>query len=157
MRTIVCVDGFNLYHRLLKHDRSLRWLNIEALIRRMLFDNDELVAIKYYTAPVSKAIDEDAPRKQETYLNALRSTPIVSTYFGSFLASEKWAGLIHPPRFKPELSEELQPPHPSVVRIRKFEEKGSDVNLGVHLVEDAYLNNFDLAIIVSNDTGLPPV
>jgi uncharacterized LabA/DUF88 family protein len=34
------------------------------------------------------------------------------------------------------------------------EEKGSDVNLGVHLVNDAWLNRYDCAVVVSNDSDL---
>ena len=37
---------------------------------------------------------------------------------------------------------------------QKIEEKGSDVNIAVHLLNDAWLNNYDCAIIVSNDSDL---
>ncbi len=40
------------------------------------------------------------------------------------------------------------------VKIIKTEEKGSDVNIAVHLLNDAWLNNYDSAIIVSNDSDL---
>ena len=36
----------------------------------------------------------------------------------------------------------------------KTEEKGSDVNLGVHLVRDACQGAFDLAAVLTNDTDL---
>ena len=36
----------------------------------------------------------------------------------------------------------------------RTEEKGSDVNLAVHLVNDAHNNLFDCAIVVSNDSDL---
>lgn len=45
-------------------------------------------------------------------------------------------------------------PKPVVVRVRNPEEKGSDVNLGVHLVRDAFKMAFDEAIVVTNDTDL---
>ena len=38
--------------------------------------------------------------------------------------------------------------------VLKTEEKGSDVNLGTHLIMDAYENKFDVAIVVSNDSDL---
>ena len=38
--------------------------------------------------------------------------------------------------------------------VYKTEEKGSDVNLGTHLVNDAAHGRFDLAILVSNDVDL---
>ena len=41
-----------------------------------------------------------------------------------------------------------------VARVWKTEEKGSDVNLGVHLVRDAFLDRFDEAAVLTNDTDL---
>lgn len=45
---------------------------------------------------------------------------------------------------------------PDAVKARVFamEEKGSDVNLAVHLVNDAWAGNFDAALVISNDTDL---
>jgi uncharacterized LabA/DUF88 family protein len=36
----------------------------------------------------------------------------------------------------------------------KTEEKGSDVNLAVHLLNDAWLEKYDCAIVISNDSDL---
>lgn len=36
----------------------------------------------------------------------------------------------------------------------KTEEKGSDVNLAVHLVNDAWLDLYDCAVVISNDGDL---
>ena len=35
-----------------------------------------------------------------------------------------------------------------------MEEKGSDVNLAVHLLNDAWKKSFDAAVVISNDTDL---
>jgi uncharacterized LabA/DUF88 family protein len=43
---------------------------------------------------------------------------------------------------------------PQYALIKKIEEKGSDVNLGIHLVNDAHNNKFDVAIVISNDSDL---
>ncbi len=45
---------------------------------------------------------------------------------------------------------------PNAVKAQVFtmEEKGSDVNLAVHLVNDAWAGRFDAAVVVSNDTDL---
>ncbi|HVY52133.1 MAG TPA: hypothetical protein VHA07_11325 [Devosia sp.] len=109
--------------------------------------------MKYYTAPVSGKIDHDAPRRQNALFAALRTVPEISIYYGRFLYSEKWAGLVHPPRAKPEPYQWAQPA-PEVVYVKKTEEKGSDVNLGVHLVRDGFLNIFDVAYVITNDTDL---
>ncbi len=36
----------------------------------------------------------------------------------------------------------------------KTEEKGSDVNLATHLLHDAHMGRFDVAVVVSNDSDL---
>ena len=40
------------------------------------------------------------------------------------------------------------------VRVHAMEEKGSDVNLACHLVNDAWAGRFDAAVVISNDTDL---
>ncbi|WP_141245942.1 MULTISPECIES: NYN domain-containing protein [Mesorhizobium] len=40
--------------------------------------------------------------------------------------------------------------------MAKTEEKGSGVDLGAHLVRDAFVDAFDLAYVVKNDTSNPP-
>jgi uncharacterized LabA/DUF88 family protein len=45
-------------------------------------------------------------------------------------------------------------PPPSSVMVWKNEEKGSDVNLALHLLNDGWLNVYDCAVIVSNDSDL---
>ena len=39
-------------------------------------------------------------------------------------------------------------------RVIKTEEKGSDVNLATHLLHDAHMDRFDVAVVVSNDSDL---
>lgn len=40
------------------------------------------------------------------------------------------------------------------IKVIKTEEKGSDVNIATHLLNDAYHNRYDMAVIVSNDSDL---
>jgi uncharacterized LabA/DUF88 family protein len=144
-KTIVYIDGFNLYYRALKGTRH-KWLDIEALSWACLPSNVEVVEVNYYTARVSGKRDPDDPRSQQAYLNALATKPTIKIHFGKFLIAEKWSPLVPPiPHFKPE---------PVVAKVYKTEEKGSDVNLGVHLVRDACLKKFDRAAVLTNDTDL---
>jgi len=39
-------------------------------------------------------------------------------------------------------------------RVIKMEEKGSDVNLATHLLHDAHMGRFDVAVVISNDSDL---
>jgi hypothetical protein len=139
MRTIVYVDGFNLYYGLLK-GTSFKWLDMAALFAKLLPKND-LVLLKYFTAGVvSFAGNPDAPRRQRTYLRALRAGGSVEIHLGHFLASE--------------VTMRLADGSGRSVRVIKHEEKGSDVNLAVHLVADGFKGSYDAAVVVSNDSDL---
>jgi uncharacterized LabA/DUF88 family protein len=152
MRTYVYVDGFNLYFRMLRDRPALKWLNLHDLTSSLLGKQNCIEEINYYSAPVSGRVDAGASRRQRIYFNALRSTEIVKIHLGSFLRSEGFSRVAHPPRFEPPL--QLPQPWPRKVWTEKFEEKGSDVNLASHLVRDACLDRFDVAVVVSNDTDL---
>lgn len=45
-------------------------------------------------------------------------------------------------------------PNAVVAEVHTMEEKGSDVNLGAFLLNDAWKGSFDAALVVSNDTDL---
>lgn len=153
LRATFYIDGFNFYYRRTKDQPQYKWLNMKALADLLVPNGTTVTAVKYYTAPVSGKVDHDAPRRQQALLSALRTVPEIAIYNGRFLYSEKWAGLVHPPRAKPQPYAWTQPP-PDVVYVKKTEEKGSDVNLGVHLVRDGFLKLFDVAYVITNDTDL---
>lgn len=98
-RTIVYIDGFNLYYRALKHTNH-KWLDLVKLSMSVL-PGFKIDRINYYTARVSGRLDPTSPSRQHAYLRALATLPDVAIHYGNFLASEKWAGLVQPPRFKP--------------------------------------------------------
>jgi hypothetical protein len=106
MRTIIYVDGFNLYFRLLVNRPAAKWLNIKTLSERLLDPANVVTGVKYYTARVSGRIDPTAPGRQQMYLDALRTVPEISIHMGSFLLSEKFAGLVA-----------LHPQSPTVKRV----------------------------------------
>ncbi len=45
-------------------------------------------------------------------------------------------------------------PDAVIAEVHTMEEKGSDVNLAVHLLDDAWRGLFDAAVVISNDTDL---
>lgn len=154
MRTIIYVDGFNLYFRLLQKRPALKWLNIKTLAERVLNPANQVVAVRYYTARVSGRLDPQGPARQQVYLDALATVPEISVHMGVFLTSEKFAALVQPPEFRPQLASPMPLPWPDVVKVLKVEEKGSDVNLACHLLLDAFKGNFDVAAVLSNDSDL---
>jgi uncharacterized LabA/DUF88 family protein len=138
-RTIVYVDGFNLYYGSLKNT-AYKWLDLEALFTALLPQQD-LVMIRYFTAKVSGVLDPDAPTRQQTYLRALGTLPKVSVHFGNFLTNNTYMPLTTPPA---KGSRKVQ--------VIKREEKGSDVNLACHLLVDGFKGRANTAVIVSNDS-----
>ena len=74
MRTIVFVDGYNLYYGLLRGTR-FKWLDIVGLFEKHLLDSAaEVVEVRFYTAPVLARMcdDPESPQRQRRYLQALR-------------------------------------------------------------------------------------
>jgi hypothetical protein len=76
MRTIIYVDGFNLYFRLLVNRPAAKWLNIKTLSERLLDPANVVTGVKYYTARVSGRIDPTAPGRQQIYLDAVANRSI---------------------------------------------------------------------------------
>jgi uncharacterized LabA/DUF88 family protein len=154
MRTIAYIDGFNLYYRMLRDRPQSKWLNQRRLIENLLSPAHKIATVNYYIARVSaRAHDPHAPARQATYLKALSSVAGLRVHEGTFMTTEPWMPLASPPQCKPATYVWSQPV-PSTVRVIKSEEKGSDVNLASHLVRDAFLDKFDVAVVLTNDSDL---
>lgn len=144
MRTIVYVDGFNLYYRALKGTRY-RWLDLLALSQQMIKPTNTITLIRYFTARVKpNASKPDQHVHQDAYLTAIKDhIPCLSIHEGLFYRNKTRMPLAYP-----------VPGQPRTVEVIKSEEKGSDVNLAVHLVNDAWEGRFDVALVISNDSDL---
>lgn len=145
-KTIAYVDGFNLYHLALK-DTSFRWCDPKLLMEHVVGHPGVLKKLKLYTARVSAKIDADAPRKQQIYLNALDTVDDIEITFGSFQVNDKWRRIT-------EDTTQIFKPKATLVRVVNPEEKGSDVNLGAHLLRDGFTGQYEQAIVCTNDTDL---
>ena len=139
IRTAVYIDGFNVYYRL--KSTPYKWLDYRSLVNSLLPSNYSLNFLKYFTARINGRFDPDAPSRQDVYLRALIAhIPEMTIYEGSFLVTRKFTRLASNPS--------------EYVEILNSEEKGSDVNLAVHLINDAHRNQYDVAFVMSNDTDL---
>lgn len=141
MKTRGYVDGFNLYYRCLKNSRY-KWLDLKKLFQVLLKPDNQITEIHYFTARVSLRPDDAlAPQRQKIYLKALEAyTPEIKIHYGHFLQNKTRMCNANPP--------------PNTVEVIKTEEKGSDVNLAVHLLNDAWLDNFECGVVVSNDSDM---
>ena len=143
MRTFVYVDGFNLYYGALK-GTPWKWLDLPALLATVLQPHHDILTVKYFTARVSGTPAEPSkPQRQDVYLRALRRhRPEVEVYFGHFLSHKVRAPLAEPAGDR------------RTAEVIRTEEKGSDVNLAVHLLNDGWLDAYDCAVVVSNDSDI---
>jgi len=143
-RTIVYVDGFNLYYGALKGSKS-KWLDLQTLFTKLLGERHQIIEIKYFTARVSSRDgDLDAPNRQNAYLKALEAyIPNISIYFGHFLTHDVKARVRNPKNGCP-----------NIVTVIETKEKGSDVNLALHILNDAWHDRYDCVVLVSNDSDL---
>jgi uncharacterized LabA/DUF88 family protein len=141
-RTIVYVDGFNLYYGAVK-DTPHRWLDLEALARR-LQPKDTIVKVRYFTAIVTaRPGDPQQPIRQQVYLRALATLPLVTTHLGQFKETQTRMRLARP-----------RPRGAKTVLVLKSEEKGSDVNIASYLLLDAFRKRCTTAVVISNDSDL---
>lgn len=137
-RLAAYIDGFNLYYalrdaRLHKH----KWLDLCDMCLSLLKPGQTLEFIRYFTSRIRG--NPAATARQARYLDALTVKDNITIDYDNFLTKE--------------------------VRCRKckntwtkHEEKKTDVNISIRLLEDAYAGNFDIALWISSDSDLvPPV
>ncbi|MCU0486574.1 MAG: NYN domain-containing protein [Anaerolineales bacterium] len=133
-RVIAYVDGYNLYYGLRsKGWKRFYWLNIQMLAQQFLKSDQNLIKTKYFTTVVKQP--DDKRRRQAIFLDALKTLPDFTIYFGQFL------------------SETI------VCRVcghtyTTYHEKMTDVNISVELMTDASQDHFDLALLFSADSDL---
>jgi uncharacterized LabA/DUF88 family protein len=143
VRTFIYIDGFNFYYGSLKNT-PYKWLDFKRFFKSVLDQKHSILLIKYFTALVSSPPnDPQKTTRQQVYLRALKTyIPEIEVYYGHFLSNPIRAPLVNPTSSQ------------KFADVIKTEEKGSDVNLAVHLLNDAWLNKYDCAIVVSNDSDL---
>lgn len=141
-RTIVYVDGFNLYHGALRHS-PYKWLNVHALAKMLIGEDKLIVKVKYFTARVCpRANDPGQPFRQQLYFRAL-GTINAQVVYGRYLSHVV-------KMFKANQVPGTDP----FVEVVKTEEKGTDVNIASHMLIDAADDLFDCAVLISGDSDL---
>jgi uncharacterized LabA/DUF88 family protein len=123
---MIFIDGSNFYYAI-KRSFSKTNIDFEKFCNFLCSDND-LITIKYYNSPLNRIDDSEAYKKQQRFFEYLFEVPLIDIYFGRL---EK----------RPD---------------GKKAEKGVDVKLAVDLVVNAYKDNYDIAILVSNDADFIP-
>ena len=135
-RIIVFIDGFNLYHAIdaLQQDH-LKWLDLRSLSEAFSKKSTEQIITVYYFTALATWLPE-CMQRHKTYIKAL-DTKNVTTVFGHFKKKQAKCNACK-----------------STWITR--EEKESDVNIAIYLLNEAHLDNFDKAFVVTADSDLVP-
>ena len=137
-RSIVYVDGFNLYYWAIRGGPH-KWLNLERYFR-LLRPNDAIQSIRYFTAKVVGPHVEH----QEAYLAALETLPLMKIILGRFKAKQVECKVVECSSHGPRI-------------FSTYEEKRTDVNIAIWMLNDAQCDLCDRLILVTGDSDLVPV
>lgn len=135
-RVIGYVDGFNLYFGI--KDRGWNqylWFDPFELVAQVLRPTQELVAVKYFTARIKLPPGKHA--RQKAYLDALNAHSSAEVIFGKFYHRTRRC-------------------HRCQAEWTHHEEKMTDSAIASHIVADAFLDDFDAAVLVGGDTDILP-
>ncbi len=136
-RVQLFIDGFNLYHCMMADPRlrKYRWLNFDSLARAIISKSDTLSGIYFFTAYYPGKPGKLARHK--TYVDAQNHIG-VTTVLGKFRRKQKYC---------PDCGKTTP----------GYEEKETDVNIAVHVLIGAALDDYDTCMVLSNDSDLIPV
>ena len=140
--TNVYIDGFNFYYGSVK-GTAFKWLDLGELCKLLLpAEQHTINRIRYFTAPIHpRPSDPEQPQRQQTYLRALNTIPNLTIHKGIFHTNQKRLPVVN-----------RLPNQPRTVEVWVNEEKGSDVNLATYLLIDDMHNEYEAAVIISNDS-----
>jgi len=154
-KTIIYIDGYNLYYSRLK-GTQYKWLDIAILFRDLILKQQdpsaEVVAIKYFTAPVKASYarhGQASEHAQTQYFRALQSK------YPGLLQIIKGFHIFQPtslPMYEDAKSPNKDAMHP----VWMIEEKQTDVNIALHAYRDAARSDCTQIVICSNDSDLEP-
>lgn len=156
-RAHVYIDGFNLYKGALV-DTSYKWLDIEKWAATLL-PSYEVARVVYCTARL-KPDDRDKTIhiRQDMYLRALKTLPTVHIFEGKFSIKNVRMGRL--PEIGCQCCDSRVTPckccGANTIPVIKREEKGSDVQLAIQLLNDGFKQEYDMALVVSNDSDIQP-
>lgn len=136
-RTVSLIDGFNLYHAISSLKRpELKWVNLKILSGIFINSSNEQLDEVFYFSAYADHVAAPILIAQKAYIKALQSASVhpILGYFKKKdrkcpSCNHKWVG---------------------------HEEKETDVNIASYLIDLAYQNVFDRALVISNDSDISP-
>lgn len=140
-RCIIYIDAFNWYYGVFMHRPAWKWLNLQSYFEALRPD-EEVVAVRFFTAVVEPRHHTSVKRdRQKRYLKALATLPKVQVIMGKYQERTVTCRAA---------------PCPRKLVYTVAEEKKTDVNLAIQLIDDAIQRRAESMIIVSGDSDLEP-
>ena len=135
-RVYAFIDGFNLYHALDASPsyRQFKWISLTKLVSCYLQKSDNLAGVEYFTTLATWDAGKVARHQLFIRVNEEQGVNVI---YGEFKRKDRFCSLCHR-------------------RFTSREEKQTDVNIALRLLEVAIQDRYDRAIIVSGDTDLIP-
>lgn len=129
------IDGFNLYHALRRLDGPhLKWVNLRALMARRISRSETTSNIYCFSAYADWL---PGPRRRHEQYVAAPAAVDVEIVLGKFKKKDRYC-----PRCKGATI--------------GHEEKETDVNIALCMLNEAYKDTYDRAYVVSRDSDLKP-
>lgn len=155
MKTIVLIDGFNLYYGVIKNT-AFKWLNIHSLFTEILHNQkpgSQLTQCRYYSAMVKSRLasrGSDATIAQQAYHTALSSphTPQVAVILSRYQMEK-----VPLPRFV----QGQQPDKKDSAMVWKVEEKQTDIKIALDAYRAAASGEYEQLVLCTNDSDLVPL
>ena len=146
-KTIVYIDGYNLYYGLLKNNPRSKWLNLKTFASSVLRLDHEIPAIKLFTARIRPyPYDIAAVERQKIYLQAISTISGIEIHEGFYNKNKVWLPLLN------EKCKTCSESRDGMTRVVKFEEKRSDVNIAVSAMVDAARTDTECFVLITGDS-----
>ena len=162
VRVAVYIDWFNFFHHMKKlYWKKYYWLDYKQLAKQFIWHNEKIVKVEYFTAYFFP--DKQWEKRHKTYVKALNNVWVQTIFWKYQEVTKKFVNNknnIQSFLYKnlisklPKSRQKLFIPYK--IEYKNFEEKRTDVNVALHILEDWLLNVYDKAFVISWDSDISP-
>ena len=144
-RVVAFIDGFNLYHSVLRAEdelnASVKWLDVPALCAAHMYilgPTAKLASIEYFTAYAHHLQNQDPKKvvRHQAFVRAMTARGVK----------------VHLGHFKQKTVRDMR----TGQEVTTHEEKETDVAIAAAVIEAGVTDKLDTALLVTGDTDLRP-
>jgi uncharacterized LabA/DUF88 family protein len=150
-KVIAYIDWFNFYHGIhRKLPDYYKWIDYRKIVQQYLAPDEVLLKICFFTA--TPRYDERKIKRHNNYIDVLKKHLNIDIIEGNFTSTRKTFHLSNHPIIWPENAVIS----PTDFCYATFEEKQTDVNMALEILEWWFCDKYDKAIIFSWDSDIAP-